>query len=804
MRKFLIGLVALLLAGPASAQYITQTGSVTANHAAAWSSSGVLKDAGTSALGKLTTLGITASGGTPFCVSNGTGSGGTSYSQFCMGLDTSNAYFQINGFNGASALGFQININGTPISLGTGNVTGPGSSTSNDVVAFNGTSGTVIKDTGILYTALATLSGNNAWTGNETHAGTEAFSGGLTASGSNVSDTLSPTGSGTVTINPATAGALDNMVIGANTAKAGSFTTLTASSTQTFTGAATFNGGITASGSGVSDTFSPTGAGTVTINPATAGTLNNMVIGGSTALAGSFTTLAASGAATFSSTSTHTGAATFNGALTASPTGANITLSPGTTGTVTVNPNTAGAMDNMVVGNSTPLAGHFTTLSTTGVSTLAAGAVGAPSINFGDATTGFYRTASNQVGVAVAGSLIGNWTSTGLNSANIGATTPGTAAFTTLSSTSTTNLVNTTYSTVLTPSLTANPTYTYTSTANGISALQMAPTLVPSGASAGSTNGLAVVATVGTSAVNISSLRALEVELNTAAGYSGTAAAGSSILVNAPGISGSIPLTVWDGITIGASANGNGITSGTVSNNGIDTMGASASAGSGGVIVNSGIKSTLPTGAGAGTTTDYGLYVTGNGGSGGGGTTNNFAIYSDSTAASSLAGALTVTGASVLSNASITFTNLATDATHTDRTVCQDTTSKALFFGSGAAGICLGTSSLRFKLPETVKPIYEGLAQVRGLKPVNFYYRRGYGDDGAKEQYGFIAEDVVKVLPGVVGLDKEGKPNSVDMMAMVPVLVHAIQDLQHEVSDLRAQIAANENGVVPAVRRTVR
>ena len=40
--------------------------------------------------------------------------------------------------------------------------------------------------------------------------------------------------------------------------------------------------------------ISPTGTGTLTVNPATAGTINNMAIGGTTAAAGSFTTLAVS------------------------------------------------------------------------------------------------------------------------------------------------------------------------------------------------------------------------------------------------------------------------------------------------------------------------------------------------------------------------------------------------------------------------------------------------------------------------------------------------------------------------------
>jgi hypothetical protein len=47
--------------------------------------------------------------------------------------------------------------------------------------------------------------------------------------------------------------------------------------------------------------ISPTGTGTVTINPATASTMNNVAIGGTTPLAGTFTALTATGALAFGS-----------------------------------------------------------------------------------------------------------------------------------------------------------------------------------------------------------------------------------------------------------------------------------------------------------------------------------------------------------------------------------------------------------------------------------------------------------------------------------------------------------------------
>lgn len=61
---------------------------------------------------------------------------------------------------------------------------------------------------------------------------------------------------------------------------------------QTIAGNKTFSNNLTASGSNAAIQFSPTGTGSVTINPATAGTINNMSIGATTKASGAFTTLA--------------------------------------------------------------------------------------------------------------------------------------------------------------------------------------------------------------------------------------------------------------------------------------------------------------------------------------------------------------------------------------------------------------------------------------------------------------------------------------------------------------------------------
>jgi len=72
---------------------------------------------------------------------------------------------------------------------------------------------------------------------------------------------------------------------------------------------------------------------------------------------------------TIGSTTPNTGAfttLTASQAVTLSPANANVVLSPTGTGVVTINPATAGAMNNVAIGATTPLTGKFTTIQSTG------------------------------------------------------------------------------------------------------------------------------------------------------------------------------------------------------------------------------------------------------------------------------------------------------------------------------------------------------------------------------------------------------------------------------------------------------
>lgn len=128
---------------------------------------------------------------------------------------------------------------------------------------------------------------------------------------------------------------------------------------------------------------------------------------------------------------------------------------------------------------------------------------------------------------------------------------------------------------------------------------------------------------------------------------------------------------------------------------------------------------------------------------------------------------------------------IGSDATHTDATVCEDTSTHQLYSGSGTAGICLGTSSARYK--HDLAGLAEGLPEIMKLEPVHYRLNADHGDP-TKLLYGFTAEQGAKALPSLVGFDAEGHPNTFDYLGVVPVLVHAIQQQQAEIENLKRRI----------------
>lgn len=151
-------------------------------------------------------------------------------------------------------------------------------------------------------------SGNIDIAGDLTYNGDPVITNGLVSAGSG--DLVA---SQIVTINASPTGSIDNIVIGGSTPRAGTFTTLTATTSVTLSPSGTV-------------TISPSGA--LTISPTIAGSMNNVNIGATTRGTGSFTTL-----------NVNTG--------------------------LTLEPTSTGAINNVNIGASTPGTGKFTSSTIT-------------------------------------------------------------------------------------------------------------------------------------------------------------------------------------------------------------------------------------------------------------------------------------------------------------------------------------------------------------------------------------------------------------------------------------------------------
>jgi hypothetical protein len=114
----------------------------------------------------------------------------------------------------------------------SGIITGPGTSVANTCALGSLNSAVFVSD-GTNWVATAFSGGAGAFT-------TLTASSTVNFNMANATITMSPTGTGSVTINPATAGNINNMAVGQTTAAAGSFTTLSASSTVSGTGFSTY------------------------------------------------------------------------------------------------------------------------------------------------------------------------------------------------------------------------------------------------------------------------------------------------------------------------------------------------------------------------------------------------------------------------------------------------------------------------------------------------------------------------------------------------------------------------------------
>lgn len=269
-----------------------------------------------------------------------------------------------------------------------------------------------------------------------------------------------------------------------------------------------------------------------------------------------------------------------------------------------------------------------------------------------------------------------------------------------------------------------NPIVNYTLSGSSNIATIAGTFNIPGGSTSSSLAALSSFLTLGTGSSTIFNLRVHSVTLNLGGSYTGTITEASAITINQPTTSG-VVVPVYNSIDIrGVSSHGSGITSGTIVNQGITFGAPTASAAAGGTITNNAININLGNSSGAGTNTNVGLQILGNGGSGGAGTTTNRAILSSSTAASSLAGQLWLG--------------------YTSSNGAYPLQVNGQIFATSAT---IATSDVNFKT--NIVPIASALSLIQALNPVEFeFIPNSVHNFPSGRQIGFVAQDVERVLAG--------------------------------------------------------
>jgi hypothetical protein len=163
---------------------------------------------------------------------------------------------------------------------------------------------------------------------------------------------------------------------------------------------------------------------------------------------------------------------------------------------------------------------------------------------------------------------------------------------------------------------------------------------------------------------------------------------------------------------------------------------------------------------------------------------NGLALISDTSGALSWAAA----GASLSDNNSDSNTNYIAFTTQTSGNLTSArvaTATRPLTYqpSTGTLSTTLFNETSSIALKENLFPITDALEKILSLQAYT-YDRK---DGSRKNEPGFIAEDVEKIIPEIVTKDNNGNPESIAYQRLVSYLVESIKELKNQFDTLKTE-----------------
>ena len=119
-----------------------------------------------------------------------------------------------------------------------------------------------------------------------------------------------------------------------------------------------------------------------------------------------------------------------------------------------------------------------------------------------------------------------------------------------------------------------------------------------------------------------------------------------------------------------------------------------------------------------------------------------------------------------------------------DEVLCIDPTT----FEMTRGGASCAASSLRYK--ENIQELTYGLDDVLAMRPVSYQWTLAERLNDRSRQVGFIAEEMVAVVPEVVEMSASGTPEGIDYDKLTSVLARAIQQIAAVTGTFKANLIA--------------